>query len=53
MAEPNAGDLEEMVIGLMPLDELAQAAHRGEVAILSIAAAIGLAVAACSRGADD
>ena len=53
VAEPNAGDLEEMVIGLMPLDELTQAAHRGEVAVLSIAAAIGLAIAARSRGAGD
>ncbi len=50
VAEPNAGDLEEIVVGLMPLAELAEAARRGEVAILSIAAAIGLAVAAQQRG---
>ena len=43
---PDAGDLEEMGIGLLPLDELVEAARRGEVAVLSIAAAIGLAVVA-------
>lgn len=45
-AAPDSVDLEEMEIGLLPLDELAQAAFRGDVGILSIAAAIGLAVAA-------
>ena len=48
VAEPATDDLEEMAIGLMGLDELARAARAGDVAILSIAAAIGLAVAAQS-----
>jgi ADP-ribose pyrophosphatase len=50
VAKPDAGDLEELTIGLLPLGELAEAARRGEVAILSIAAAIGLAVVAQQEG---
>ena len=50
VAEPATDDLEEMAIELMGLDELARAARAGDVAILSIAAAIGLAVAAQSGG---
>ena len=46
VAQPDAGDLEEMAVELMGLDELVRAVRRGEVAVLSIAAAIGLAVAA-------
>jgi hypothetical protein len=46
--EPDAGDLEEMEIGLMGLDEVLDAVRRGDVAVLSVAAAIGLAVAAQS-----
>ncbi len=48
VAEPATDDLEEMAIELMGLDELARAARAGDVAVLSIAAAIGLAVAAQS-----
>lgn len=50
VAEPDAGDLEEMEIGLMGLDEVIEAMRRGDVAVLSVAAAIGLAVAAQSAG---
>ncbi|CAA9549687.1 MAG: ADP-ribose pyrophosphatase [uncultured Thermomicrobiales bacterium] len=50
VANPDAGDLEELTIGLLPLGELAEAARRGEVAVLSIAAAIGLAVVAQQEG---
>jgi ADP-ribose pyrophosphatase len=50
VAEPDAGDLEEMEIGLMGLDEVIDAVRRGDVAVLSVAAAIGLAVAAQSAG---
>jgi ADP-ribose pyrophosphatase len=50
VAEPDAGDLEEMEIRLMGLDEVIEAVRRGDVAVLSVAAAIGLAVAAQSAG---
>ena len=50
VAQPDAGDLEEMVVELMGLEELVRAVRRGEVAVLSIAAAIGLAVAAQTGG---
>ena len=50
VAAPDAGDLEELVIGLLRPDELAQAVRSGEVAILSIAAAIGLAAIAQAGG---
>jgi ADP-ribose pyrophosphatase len=50
VAEPDAGDLEEMEIGLMGLDEVIEAVRRGDVAVLSVAAAIGLAVAAQCAG---
>ena len=50
VAEPATDDLEELAIELLGLDELARAARAGDVAILSIAAAIGLAVAAQSGG---
>lgn len=42
---PDAGDLEEIVVTLLPLDALVAATRTGEVNVLSIAAAIGLAVA--------
>jgi len=45
-AEPSSGDLEEMRVELMRLDELSHAAHRGNIAVLGIVAAVGLAVAA-------
>ena len=45
ISEPGSGDHEEIVVGLMGLEELAQAALAGDVAVLSTAAAIGLAVA--------
>jgi ADP-ribose pyrophosphatase len=50
VAEPDAGDLEEMEIGLMGLDEVIEAVRRGDVAVLSVATAIGLAVAAQGSG---
>jgi ADP-ribose pyrophosphatase len=50
VAEPNADDLEEIELDLMRLDELARAALSGGVAVLSIAAAIGLAVIAQREG---
>jgi ADP-ribose pyrophosphatase len=39
VAEPNSGDLEEMEIGLMPLDSLLAAVRGGLVPVVSIAAA--------------
>jgi ADP-ribose pyrophosphatase len=50
VAEPNSGDLEEMQIGLMPLDDLAQAALSGNIPLLSTAAAIGLAIVGSDEG---
>jgi ADP-ribose pyrophosphatase len=50
VAEPNAGDLEEMEIGLMGLDEVIETVRRGDVAVLSVAAAIGLAMVAQGSG---
>jgi ADP-ribose diphosphatase len=50
VAQPDAGDLEEMAVDLMGLDDLVRAVRRGEVAVLSIAAAIGLAMAAQAGG---
>ncbi len=50
VAAPDAGDLEELVVGLLGPDELARAVRSGEVAILSIAAAIGLAAIARAGG---
>lgn len=46
VAAPDAGDLEELAIDLMPLAELVQATRDGRVAILSIATAISLATVA-------
>jgi len=46
IAPPNAGDLEEIAVTLLPLDALVAATRNGQVNVLSIAAAIGLAVAA-------
>jgi ADP-ribose pyrophosphatase len=46
VAAPNAGDLEDLTIELLPFADLARAALNGDVAILSIAAAIGLAAIA-------
>jgi len=43
---PNAGDLEEITVTTLPLAEVVAATHTGDVAILAVAAAIGLAVAA-------
>jgi ADP-ribose pyrophosphatase len=50
VADPDAGDLEEMEIGLMGLDEVIEAVRRGDVAVLSMAAAIGLAMVAQNTG---
>jgi ADP-ribose pyrophosphatase len=50
VAEPDADDLEELQIGLMPLPDLAQAVRSGEVAILSHVAAIGMALVAEAGG---
>jgi ADP-ribose pyrophosphatase len=50
VAPPHAGDLEEIVIGLMDLDDLCKAVWRGEVALLGVAAATGLAVASLRAG---
>jgi ADP-ribose pyrophosphatase len=50
VAEPDADDLEELQIGLMPLPDLAQAVRSGEVAILSHVAAIGMALVAEADG---
>ncbi len=46
VAMPDAGDLEEIEVSLMPLDTVLHAARTGDVAILTIAAAIGFAVIA-------
>ncbi len=46
IATPDAGDLEEIAVELLPLDTLLAATRSGEVNVLSIAAAIGLAHAA-------
>lgn len=50
VAAPDADDLEELDFALLPLATLAEAVRSGEVAVLSIAAAIGLALAAESLG---
>ncbi len=49
IASPNAGDLEEIAVTLQPLAALVAATRNGEVNVLAIAAAIGLAVAALSK----
>ncbi len=49
VAEPDAGDLEALEIGLMPFDDLLDAVREGDVAVLSIAAAIGLAAVALQQ----
>jgi ADP-ribose pyrophosphatase len=46
VAAPQSGDHEEMQIDLLSLDDLTAALWTGDVAILSTAAAIGLALAA-------
>ena len=46
IAAPDAGDLEEIAVVLLPLDALLAATRNGEVNVLSVAAAIGLAAAA-------
>lgn len=51
VARPDAGDLEEIAIELVPLAALAAATRSGEVNVLSIAAAIGLAAAALGETA--
>lgn len=43
MAEPNSGDLEEMELHLVTLEELGEAVRRGEMPVLSNAAAFALA----------
>lgn len=53
VAEPDSDDLEELTVELMPLAELLQAARRGDVAVLAIAAAMGLAMAALQGGWDE
>jgi ADP-ribose pyrophosphatase len=49
IAEPASGDLEDMVIDLLTLPELFEAARRGETPVLGIVAALGLASEALSR----
>ena len=49
VAEPDAGDLEALEIELMPFDDLLDAVRGGGVAVLSIAAAIGLAAVALQQ----
>jgi ADP-ribose pyrophosphatase len=49
VAEPNSGDLEEMVIELMTMPELFEATRRGETPVLGIVAALGLAREALGR----
>jgi ADP-ribose pyrophosphatase len=44
VAEPRPGDLEEIAVALMPLDEVAASLRRGDVVQLSSAAALGLAL---------
>jgi ADP-ribose pyrophosphatase len=46
IAAPDAGDLEEIAVVLLPLAALLAATRSGEVQVLSIAAALGLASAA-------
>ncbi|MFN8537534.1 MAG: hypothetical protein U0232_08675 [Thermomicrobiales bacterium] len=46
VATPDAGDLEEIAVELHSLDALLAATRSGEVNVLSIAAALGLAKAA-------
>ncbi len=48
--QPDADDLEELQIDVMPLATLAAAVRSGEVAVLSCAAAIGLAIATIELG---
>lgn len=45
MAEPDSGDLEEMQLLLLTMDEMLQALLSGGVDVLGAAAAIGLAAA--------
>lgn len=45
VAEPHSGDLEEMVVELVPLPDLLAATRTGEVQIIQFAAAIALAAA--------
>jgi ADP-ribose pyrophosphatase len=49
VAEPDSGDLEEMVIDLMAMSELFDAIRRGETPVLGIVAALGLAAEALRR----
>ena len=49
VAEPDSGDLEEMVIELMTMSELFDAIRRGETPVLGIVAALGLAAEALRR----
>lgn len=53
VAEPDADDLEELAIGVMTFAELLASVRRGDVAVLSIAAAIGLAAIALQQGWPD
>lgn len=46
VALPDSGDLEEIAVMLFPIDRLIEATRTGEINIVSIAAAIGLAVTA-------
>lgn len=49
VAEPNSGDLEEIEILLMKLEDIVNAVRTGEVALLGSAAAIALATSPVSR----
>jgi ADP-ribose pyrophosphatase len=44
IAEPNSGDLEEIEIVLMTPEEVVQAVHQGEVAVLGTMAGIAMAL---------
>lgn len=46
VAEPRSGDLEEMLIELLPISDLLAATRTGEVQVVQFAAAIALAAAA-------
>lgn len=52
VAEPESGDLEEMVLEQVPWDEAVAALECGELQQLASAAALGLAALARARGAD-
>lgn len=51
VAPPDAGDPEEIAVELLPLDALLAATRNGEINVLSVAAAIGLAAAVAKGSA--